>query len=260
MTEAAQIELKKEDIEKMNAALEEDPTLFDYGDYYDEMQSKMQAKKKPVTGNATYGYGITVPEMSKSKGSSGSAQQSRYIDGLLAKARERDVERELVLERQRHKENQKYEEMYGETESFVTPEYMLELELKRKQQEEIDRRDAQSGSVTNFYANLRSATVGNNSEAFSADVPAPSKVSPTFSDSKSPKVPISDEDDAIHRISEPGQPEQDSESESNIQKPSQPRASLLAVTTRKPRRHTDQMIEDAKERYRQRQLQRTIHA
>lgn len=262
--------LRQDDIQKMNQALEEDPTTFDYDDVYEEMQPKLQTKKKPVTGNARYGYGITVSEKGTSKASSDTGPQSRYIETLLSKAKDRETERELVLERQRHKENMKYEEMYGPTESFVTPEYQAKLDEDQRKREELERRDAQGqsgASMANFYANMRRQTFGDSSEAPQSPPSgthrslSPEKTSTR--DDKTLDAPKNNENENGH------DEEQNTTSKENEHPhPSapasatgiRPKASLIASSVRKPRRHTDEMIEAAKLRYEQRQALRSQEA
>jgi coiled-coil domain-containing protein 55 len=259
-TEAAQVSLKKEDIESMNKALEEDPTAFDYDDVYEEMQPTLSTKKKHVTGNARFGYGITVSE-SKSKASSESQPQSRYIDSLLSKAREREVERSMAQERQIHRENMKYEEQFGATESFVTPEYLAKMEEDRKRLEELDARDRQESSPGNFYSNMRRATLGGPSVP-DLNPAAPSSSSTQVSHSvpsrPSPSTLPSTSDS--HRNNERTSQDQhdfDTSSLTPSDKLQAPRQSLIAENQRKPRRHTEQMIEEAKKRYQMRKERRT---
>lgn len=257
-TEAAQVGLKKDDIESMAKALEEDPTAFDYDDIYEEMQPQLQTKKKPATGNARYGYGITVGD-GKAKAAGASTGQSRYIEALLSKARDRESERELVKERQIHRENMKYEEQFGSTESFVTPEYQAKLAADRQKREELeakDRRDASTSSMASFYTNLARATVGGSTLAPEADqeedlrpaqAPSQPRSDPRKADSTTqhdrPAVQASNLEFVEESTTEPSSA-------------SKPRQSLIAENTRKPRRHTDEMIESAKARYHQRQQRR----
>lgn len=268
-TEAAQITLQKEDIQKMNEALEADPTTFDYDDFYEDMQPKLLTKKKPVTGNARYGYGITIAEKSTSNGSSSAAPQSLYIDSLLSKARDREMERELVLERQRHKENQKYEEMHGATESFVTPEYQAKLDEDQRKREELDRKEAreQSGSSSsNFYANLSRQTFGDPSDASHGLESQLKSSSRDGSDSKAYREDYRDsrrneDSNGRERSEYDNFDKSDDKSASVGATPSsaaipKPKTSLIAENTRKPRRHTDEMIEEAKRQYQQRQALR----
>jgi coiled-coil domain-containing protein 55 len=263
VTEAAKVELQKEDLKAIESALEEDPTLFDYSEYYDEMHSKMQSKKKPVTGNAKYGYGITLSSSGTSKASTDATPQSRYIDSLLLKARERESERELVMERQRHKENQKYEEMFGSTESFVTPEYQAKLEEDQRKREELERRDRQEAgisSMANFHTNLRRATLGGDSDALSANEHSSSsqnRQSHEFHPSNDDKLDHSHKSDSKN-VEDEAESNDDYDVSHPSEPPSIPRQSLIALTTRKPRRHTDEMIDAAKQRYQLRKEQRSL--
>lgn len=269
-TEAAQMSLQKEEIQAMNKALEEDPTLFDYDEFHEELQPQLQTKRKPLTGNARYGYGITVSETRTSKGANEPAPQHQYIESLLAKARDRETERELVLERQRHRENLKYEEVHGKMESFVTPEYQAKLAEDQQKRDELDRKEAkeQSGaSMSNFYANMSRQTFGDSDER-------PDRQS----DSHESKQPSGD---SSHRDSDFNQHRRDQDSPTHDKQangdserkdlgdlPSsagptsatglRQRPTLTGSTVRKPRRHTDEMVEEAKSRYQQRQALRAL--
>lgn len=261
-TEAAQIGLRKEDVEAMNKALEEDPTVFEYGDFEEEFQPKLQSRKKPLTGNAKYGYGITIADSSRSTGSSSSAPQSKYIDNLLQKAREREAERDMVFERQQHKENMRYEELHGPTESFITPEYQAKLEEDARIRAEIerkDRKDASASNIGSFYTNLNRSIIAGSSSLPQDDNggnnPTASSSSQTLADREAEGVPLpsgaSRRDELAQQTPSSSMPSRAKDLE--ITQPTQPRQSLIAKSARKPRRHTEEMIESAKQRYLHRQ-------
>ncbi|KAJ4814226.1 Nuclear speckle splicing regulatory protein 1 [Rhynchospora pubera] len=95
-------------------ALEEDPSVFDYDGVYDDMKEKI-AKPK-------------VQDQSQRK--------SKYIEGLMAKAKEREREHEIIYERKLIKERSKEDHLYGDKEKFVTSAYRKKLAEQAKWLEE----------------------------------------------------------------------------------------------------------------------------
>lgn len=267
VTEASQIGVRKEDLKEMDRALEEDPTAFDYDDIYEEMQPKLQTKRKAPVGNARYGYGITVSEKGTSKETSEPAPQSRYIQSLLSKARDRETEREMVLERQRHRENMKFEEKFGETESFVTPEYMAKMTEDQKKRDEMDAKEARERSsgtaMSNFYASLSGKSSDGDSGSRRQD---PQSELPTRSEDRgrgnsnrrSEERPIDDEEERFEqkRIASPEE-EEEEHSSSKTSEVHRKTVSRIVKPERRPRRHTEEMVEEAKKRFQIRQAMRS---
>uniref|UniRef100_T1GMN3 Nuclear speckle splicing regulatory protein 1 N-terminal domain-containing protein n=1 Tax=Megaselia scalaris TaxID=36166 RepID=T1GMN3_MEGSC len=101
-------------------ALEEDPTVFQYDEHFDEMEAKRnevkEAKKKEV-------------------------KKAKYINRLLEFADKRKIENERRIERQVQKEREAEGEEFKDKESFVTSAYRKKLEELRKAEEEEKREE-----------------------------------------------------------------------------------------------------------------------
>lgn len=100
-------------------ALEEDPTIFQYDELYDNMTATREEAKKAKT-----------TEVKKSK----------YIERLLVTADQRKKEYERRIERQVQRERAAEGDMYKDKETFVTATYRAKLE-ELKKAEEAERRE-----------------------------------------------------------------------------------------------------------------------
>ncbi|OON16646.1 hypothetical protein X801_07538, partial [Opisthorchis viverrini] len=120
--EADAAQLTKSDYEK---AIEEDPSVFQYDEIYDDIRSEKDRQVSDILG--------------------GSKKESKYVGRLLKTAEERKLERELCLERKAQKEIEADAEQYGDKEAFVTSAYKEKLkqlrELVSKREEEQIRED-----------------------------------------------------------------------------------------------------------------------
>nr|CAG4637332.1 EOG090X0D2W [Ceriodaphnia reticulata] len=95
-------------------ALEEDPTVFQYDEVYEDMQQQKEEKK---------------PQKEERK--------PKYIANLLKTAELRKVELERRVERKVQKERETEGDMFNDKEAFVTPAYRAKLaELKKLEEEE----------------------------------------------------------------------------------------------------------------------------
>lgn len=137
--QAARNRALKEVEEKHKKALEEDPSVFDYDGVYDEMKEK-----------------IAQPKMQDR-----TERKSKYIESLLHKAKERQMEHDVIYERKLLKERTKEDHLYEDKEKFVTSAYRKKLEEQNKWKEEErlrqlreEREDVTKGSVVDFYFNL----------------------------------------------------------------------------------------------------------
>ncbi|KAG5446775.1 Nuclear speckle splicing regulatory protein 1 [Clonorchis sinensis] len=112
----------KSDYEK---AIEEDPSVFQYDEIYEDIRSEKDRQVNDILG--------------------GSKKESKYVGRLLKTAEERKLERELCLERKAQKEIEADAEQYGDKEAFVTSAYKEKLkqlqELVSKREEEQARED-----------------------------------------------------------------------------------------------------------------------
>jgi len=132
-----------------------DSTVYDYDAEYESFSSGHQAKSAQDTQSS-----------SQSK-QANEKRESRYIQNLLQKAKERKVEREIIFERKiaRDQEQEEKNHEYMGKDKFVTKAYKKKLEeredwirqedlRKRKEEEEdVTKKDAGSAMI-GFYGNL----------------------------------------------------------------------------------------------------------
>nr|CAG4642022.1 EOG090X0D2W [Eurycercus lamellatus] len=124
-------------------ALEEDPTVFQYDEVYDEMQQKKE-EKKPVKEE----------------------KKPKYIANLLRTAEMRKVELERRTERKVQKERETEGDMFSDKEAFVTPAYRAKLAELKQLEEEERLRDLREGhldvtkqaDMSGFYRHLYKQT------------------------------------------------------------------------------------------------------
>ncbi|EIE23000.1 hypothetical protein COCSUDRAFT_66132 [Coccomyxa subellipsoidea C-169] len=136
------------------AALAEDASVFDYDGVYDSIQ---EARVQPRQQEKL-------------------ARKSRYIEGLLDKAKEREREQDIIYERTLLKERAAEDHLFGDKDKFVTAAYKKKLEEDQKwlAAERIrEARDAKAdvvkaGHMGNFYRNVMT-----NNAAFGTAQPAP---------------------------------------------------------------------------------------
>lgn len=144
--------MKKQTKLDIQKALNEDPTIYQYDEVYDDLE--------------------------RGKGQSDSAskqkeKKSKYIQKLLKTAERRKKEQEHRIERMVQKEREAEGEMYADKESFVTSAYRAKLEEFKKIEEEEARmsRLEAIGDVTKqqdmsgFYRHLYEQTVDYKGEA-----------------------------------------------------------------------------------------------
>lgn len=119
-------ETQKRQIKKAQAnALSEDPTIFQYDELYEDMQTQKDSQK--------------VKKSDVDKG-------PKYIKRLLVTAETRKKEYERRIERQVQKEREEEGEEFKDKESFVTSSYRAKLE-EMKLAEEVDRRNEYLESI-----------------------------------------------------------------------------------------------------------------
>lgn len=143
--------MKKQTKLDIQKALDEDPTIYQYDEIYDDLE-----RGKEQDG------------ASKQK-----EKKSKYIPKLLKTADRRKKEQEHRIERMVQKEREAEGEMYADKESFVTSAYRAKLEEFKKMEEEeakMNRLEA-IGDVTKqqdmsgFYRHLYEQTVDYKGEA-----------------------------------------------------------------------------------------------
>ncbi|KAI0562510.1 hypothetical protein FGB62_58g036 [Gracilaria domingensis] len=99
-------------------------------------------------------------------------RKSRYVGKLVESAKRRKADAQRVLERRIIKEREKEQELYGETERFVTPAYKKRLEENdRLTQMELREQNEQPSAqdVSGFYTRLLQARVNNEKENEKSD-------------------------------------------------------------------------------------------
>ncbi|KAL0487861.1 nuclear speckle splicing regulatory protein NSRP1, partial [Acrasis kona] len=132
--------------------LEEDPNVYDFDSFYDEMKQE-QAKK----------------DQQRKEEKKKQTQSSKYIDALKKVAEQRKWERELNKDRQAIKNIEKEKEIYGDTESFVTSSYLKKIEERKKWEEDQKKKEelekqqhvtkkGMSGFYTKLVSNLTDDT------------------------------------------------------------------------------------------------------
>lgn len=138
--------VKKQTKLNMQKALDDDPTIYQYDEIYDDME---RAKEEKV---------VNVKK---------EAKKPKYIHNILKAAERRKREQEHRIERMVQKEREAEGEMFADKESFVTSGYRAKLEEFRKMEEEEEKMDRLEsiGDVTKqqdmsgFYRHLYSQTV-----------------------------------------------------------------------------------------------------
>lgn len=127
--------------------MEEDPTVYQYDELYDEMENKRVEDRKAKSSEV---------------------KKAKYITKLLETADKRKKEHERRIERQVQKEREEEGEMFKDKESFVTSAYRQKLE-EMKKAEEDEKREAyleSIGDVTKqndldgFYRHIYEQQVG----------------------------------------------------------------------------------------------------
>jgi len=144
--------MKKQTKLNIQKALDEDPTIYQYDEVYDDLER----------------------DKGQSDGTSKQKEKkSKYIQKLLKTAERRKKEQEHRIERMVQKEREAEGEIYADKESFVTSAYRAKLEEFKKMEEEeakMNRLEA-IGDVTKqqdmsgFYRHLYEQTVDYKGEA-----------------------------------------------------------------------------------------------
>lgn len=138
-------------------ALEEDATVFEYDQIYDDVKSNKEPPSATISESSD-GTGLV---QSKS-GAKSAVRKSRYVEKLMAGTESRTLDRnrrnERILKREREDEGDEF----ADKEVFVTNSYKKTLEEfreldeqdKRKEEAEAARAVGGAGSIMNFYSNL----------------------------------------------------------------------------------------------------------
>ncbi|XP_050315864.1 nuclear speckle splicing regulatory protein 1 [Anthonomus grandis grandis] len=161
--------VKKQDLISQQKALEEDPTVYQYDEVYDEIETKRKETK------------LAQKNVEK---------KPKYIVNLLAAADRRKREHERRIERQVQKEREAEGEEFKDKESFVTSSYKKKLEELRALEEAEKREEylesigdvTKQGNLDGFYRHLYDQKVNyvdkdkeKEEPSKSKDEPGPSK-------------------------------------------------------------------------------------
>lgn len=133
--------LKRQDKLLQEKAIEEDPSVYQYDELYDDMDAKRKESK------------LSRKDLDK---------KPKYINKLLQSAERRKRENERRIERQVQREREAEGEEFKDKESFVTSAYRAKLEELKKLDEEEEREDyleaigdvRKQGNIDGFYRHL----------------------------------------------------------------------------------------------------------
>ena len=137
---------------QQSSILKDDIEVYDYDGAYDTFKSNDTTSNHPLLS---------------SEGSSNLVKpKPKYIETIIATSKIREKEQERMYERKIMRERKKEDELYGDTEKFMTSAYKKKLEEEKKWEYEdklIDiveqKTDYRSKGMHGFYANLMSKNV-----------------------------------------------------------------------------------------------------
>lgn len=142
-------------------ALEEDPTVYQYDELYDELSAKKEEEKAKKVVD----------------------KKPKYIERLLHTAAKRKIENERRIERQVQKEREEEGEQFKDKEAFVTASYRKKLEELRKAEEE-EAREAyleeigdvkRQGNLDGFYRHIYAQKLEDEKSVVKPDLPSTSE-------------------------------------------------------------------------------------
>lgn len=133
---------KRQATKNITEAIENDPTIFQYDEIYDEIKAS-DFSNKPKSTTTTQ-------------------QKPRYINNLLKAAETRKREQEIRFERKIQKEREEEGEEFKDKETFVTGSYRKKLEEMRKIHEEMEHQEkcdnildvTKQNDLSGFYRSL----------------------------------------------------------------------------------------------------------
>jgi len=144
---------------QQSAVVQDDIAVYDYDGAYDSFKSNDN------NNNSSH------PLLSSEGSSNLPKPKPKYIESIIATSKIREKEQERMYERKLMRDRKKEDELYGDTEKFMTSAYKKKLEDEKKWEYEdklIDiveqKTDFRSKGMHGFYANLMSknvATVSN---------------------------------------------------------------------------------------------------
>ncbi|KAL5710379.1 hypothetical protein ACHQM5_020948 [Ranunculus cassubicifolius] len=180
------------DIEEQHKkALEEDPSVFDYDGVYDQMK---EAAVRPILQDRK-------------------EKKSKYIETLMAKAKERERNHEIVYERKLAKERSQDEHLFADKDKFVTSAYKRKLaeQEKWKAEERLrelreERDDVTKKDISDFYFNLSNNVAFGATKAIIENAPKTEIIPKISSPSRSENVEKKDRSETPPRHEKPIDP------------------------------------------------------
>eukprot|EP01135_Chromosphaera_perkinsii_P002364 Nk52_evm18s222 gene=Nk52_evmTU18s222 len=109
--------------------LKEDDSVYDYDDVYDRMKG-----------------GQSGVDVGKSKTGAKSKEKSRYIGGLMEKAKERERDRERLAELKIQKEREREGDEFADKETFVTSAYKRKIEEREEEEKQKKAKEAKDSA------------------------------------------------------------------------------------------------------------------
>ena len=147
---ANQFIISSKSTQRKSSIVQDDIEIYDYDGAYDSFKSNDTSNNHPLLS---------------SEGSS-NLPKPKYIESIIATSKIREKEQERMYERKLMRERKKEDELYGDTEKFMTSAYKKKLEDEKKWEYEdklIDiveqKTDYRSKGMHGFYSNLMSKNV-----------------------------------------------------------------------------------------------------
>lgn len=143
---------------QMQKAMEEDPTVFEYDEVYDDLKQVQEEKKTKITKDRT----------------------PRYIGNLMKAAEKRKKENERRAQHKIQKEREQEGEEYADKEAYVTLAYRKKMQEMQEEEEKEMRREqldemmsvTKQEDLSGFYRHLLKQTVGEEKIPDNTDLPA----------------------------------------------------------------------------------------
>lgn len=190
---------------EMKRALEEDPTVYQYDEVYDQMEAaktEQATQKKDVD------------------------RKPKYITNLLKMAEVRNKDNERRIERQVQKEREAEGDEFADKEKFVTSAYRKKMEELQKLDEEDRKREAienildvtKQKDMSGFYRHLYRQTMGEEKGQKDEEETSTSCEDPTVTLTKKSKPSersYRNRDTSVNEDNDEGQPSQSNSGESD---------------------------------------------
>ncbi|CEM24009.1 unnamed protein product [Vitrella brassicaformis CCMP3155] len=154
-TQAGRQKRHEEEHQKM---LEVDPTIFSYDDIYDNISSQQRAEADKQLKRQQQEERAAEEAAGKKK----AKPKSRYIESLQRVSQRRQMEQEIIEERNLKREQERDAELYADKDKFITSAYKKKLEERRQLERELAMQDARDThnevtkkeNLTDFHSHL----------------------------------------------------------------------------------------------------------